>query len=81
MSDTDVMAAMVLQHATARVKDRYGDWTSHYVTESSAKKSAEALYAAGFRLAVDDTDKAQNARLDELERRLVRLEGWAGLPL
>ncbi|OHU63976.1 Uncharacterised protein [Mycobacteroides abscessus subsp. abscessus] len=81
MSDVDVMAALVLQHSTARVQDRWGDWKSHYVTESSAKKSAEALYAAGFRLTVDDTDRTQNSRLDELERRLVRLEGWAGLPL
>ncbi|QSM04699.1 hypothetical protein PROPHIGD54-2_99 [Mycobacterium phage prophiGD54-2] len=80
MSDVDVMAALVLQHASARVKDRFGDFQNYFVTQDSAKNAAKALYAAGFRLSIDDNNKAQNARLDEFERRLVRLEGWAGLP-
>lgn len=39
----------------------------------SSQRGAEALYEAGFRKV--DTD-----RLDELERRIVRLEGYTALP-
>lgn len=80
MSDVSLMTALIKQHAKARVNGRFYDWTDVYPNEGGALKAAEALYEAGFRLMTDETDKAQNARLDEHERRLARLEGWAGLP-
>ncbi|SKM19167.1 Uncharacterised protein [Mycobacteroides abscessus subsp. massiliense] len=77
MSDVDVMAALIQQHAEA-----FSALSRGYlrVTDDSAQEAATALYDAGFRMMVNDVNQEQNKRLAELERRMDRIEGWAGLP-
>ncbi|WNN95720.1 hypothetical protein SEA_GLASKE16_85 [Mycobacterium phage Glaske16] len=78
MSDVDVMAALIEQHA--RANDPVARSLSYRVTASSARKAAEALHAAGFRQGAGTVDREQNEALRELQGRVARLEGWAGLP-
>lgn len=77
MSDVDVMAAIIDKHG-----EDYNPTFRNYdrISSSSAKKAARALYGAGFRMAVDDTDTTQNDALKALQARVARLEGWSGLP-
>ncbi|MBV6360495.1 MULTISPECIES: hypothetical protein [Mycobacteroides] len=77
MSDVDVMSALIQQHAEA-----FSAIGRNYIriTDDSAQEAAQALYDAGFRMMANDINQAQNARLAELERRMGRIEGWAGLP-
>ncbi|QUU29284.1 hypothetical protein [Mycobacterium phage SirSheldon] len=78
MSDVDVMAAIIEQHA--RAQDSIARSIYYRVTSTSAHKAAEALLAAGFRMGAGTVDREQNEALRELQGRVARLEGWAGLP-
>ncbi|AER26127.1 hypothetical protein SEA_DIMINIMUS_85 [Mycobacterium phage Diminimus] len=74
MSDVDVMAALIEQHA--RANDPVARHMSYRVTASSARKAAEALHAAGFRQGAGTVDREQNDRLKAIESRLDRIEGY-----
>lgn len=81
MSDVDVMAAIIEQHGRTNFKSAQVVSGLYRISPLSSREAAEALVKAGFGITTQSADRAQNARLDELERRMVRLEGWAGLPL
>lgn len=81
MSDVDVMAAIIEKHGRTNFKNAQVVSGLYRISPLSAKEAAEALVKAGFGATTKSANKkAQNASLDELERRLARLEGWAGLP-
>jgi hypothetical protein len=68
MSDLDLMRAIISEnHSSYRI--------------DAARATANALHEAGFRLTGTPTDTNQNMKLAELEQRITRLEGWAGLPI
>ncbi|QNJ56895.1 hypothetical protein SEA_REINDEER_85 [Mycobacterium phage Reindeer] len=74
MSDVDVMAAIIEQHA--RAQDSVAPRIFYRVTAASAHKAAEALLAAGFRMEAGTVDREQNERLKAVESRLDRIEGY-----
>ncbi|QSM01135.1 hypothetical protein SEA_NANOSMITE_90 [Mycobacterium phage Nanosmite] len=74
MSDVDVMAAIIEQHA--RAQDSIARSIYYRVTSTSAHKAAEALLAAGFRMGAGTVDREQNERLKAIEGRLDRIEGY-----
>lgn len=80
MSDVDVMAAIIEQYGRTNFKSAQYVSGSYRITSETAKAAAKAIVAVGFGLVTNSCDAQQNVRLDEFERRLVRLEGWAGLP-
>lgn len=71
MSDTQIIKAIVLEHAFSLDSLTH---TSRRVTDGSAHEAAKALYEAGFRMVADDD------RLEKLESRVTRIEGYTGLP-
>lgn len=75
-----MMAALIEQNAYGTYKmGGVSDYMAR-CTSGSAKAAAKALYEAGFRMAVGDTDAGQNEALQLLEGRVARLEGWSGMP-
>lgn len=73
MSDVQLIKALALQHGCAQHPIIGSAVIS--ITNNSANKIAEAIYAAGFRM-VDGSA----ARLGDIETRLARIEGYMVIP-
>ncbi|ASR75945.1 hypothetical protein J4U02_gp097 [Mycobacterium phage Aziz] len=77
MSDVAVMAAIIEQKAVGKdIMERV-----YRATTKSANSAAQALYDAGFRMVAQSVDQSQNERLQAIESRLDRIEGWTGTTL
>lgn len=81
MSDVDVMAAIIQKNAMSHLQGKFDFEPRNYLcTDGSVKKAAEALRDAGFRMSAGTADQEQNARLQAIESRLDRIEGYMVLP-
>jgi hypothetical protein len=80
VSEVEILTALILKHARASVKDRFGDAIMYRPTDATAQAAAKAILACGFSMNERPVDDEQNERLASIEKQVTAIYGWTGLP-